>query len=293
MSLATKIETGLLPAGQSEQAALVEAFSCFTEAAGSLERSYGQLQIEVARLRRELEQAHSELERRREAQRRLEALAEMAALLAHEIRNPLGSLELFAGLLTASQLKPEQARWVRNIQAGLRILSATVNNVLGFYSEPATDLAATDLGELLHWALEFLWPLARQYGVEMEVRNQLKGISVPGDAPRLQQVLLNLALNAFRILPAGGKLWFEGKSAANSPSGTVLISVTDNGCGIEEEKLARIFEPGFTTRSGSAGLGLAVCKKIVEQHRGTITVSSRIGQGTTVTIMLPLPEVRS
>ena len=96
----------------------------------------------------------------------------MATLLAHEIRNPLGSLELFAGLLAdAAATQPDLRRWTDHIQAGLRSLSATVNNVLQFHSQPAPQLTAVNLGRLMRESVEFLRPLARQAGLRIELQN--------------------------------------------------------------------------------------------------------------------------
>lgn len=192
-----------------EQHSLLAAFSSFTEAAGTLEQSYNQLQAEVARLREQLRAANAELEHQREAQERFKALAEISTLLAHEIRNPLGSLELFASLLAETELPAEPRRWIRQIQAGLRVLSATVNNVLNLHSN-ALELVATDIGELLHWTTEFLRPLAEQSGVRIDVLNDLKGVMARVDSHRFQQVLLNVALNAFYFSPRGGRLQVSG-----------------------------------------------------------------------------------
>jgi signal transduction histidine kinase len=137
---------------------LARAFVSFTQAATSLEHSYGQLQSEIGRLRGELQQANAALEKERECARKLQALAEVSAMLAHEIRNPLGSMELFASLLAESKLPDAQNAWIQHIQAGLRTLAATVNNVLQLHADGQVDLLPTDVGDLLHWALEFVGP---------------------------------------------------------------------------------------------------------------------------------------
>jgi len=228
--------------------------------------------------------AAKQLERDRENFRRQQALVEMSALLAHEIRNPLGSLELFAGLLAESGLEGDGRRWIEHVQAGLRSLSSTVNNVLDLHSEPAPELAPLDAGELLGWAYDFLLPLAHQARVEMQVINGLAGVRIHADRHLLEQVLLNLALNAFHFMPGGGWLSIRG---ADRGSAGVEIEVRDTGPGISEHDLGRIFEAGFTTRPGSTGLGLAVCRRILEQHRGAISVASRVGHGAAFRLHLP------
>jgi len=228
------------------------------------------------------------LEREREALRRQQALVDMSALLAHEIRNPLGSLELFAGLLAESDLTGDRRQWVEHLQAGLRMLAATVNNVLHFHSLPRAELAPTDLGQLMGWAYQFLLPLAKQARVRLELRNGLEGIKLAADRHRLEQVLLNLALNALRFMPEGGWLRITAQITELEKTRAAEIKVADSGPGITPHTLARIFEPGFSTRPDSPGLGLAVCKKIVEQHGGTIAAFSSPGSGAIFTLSFPL-----
>ena len=282
------------PAVAAEQLSLSRAFASFTQAAASLERAYVQLQGEVARLRHELEDTNRDLaasleenhrmQQEHEALNRRQALAEMSALLAHEMRNPLGSLELSAGLLAESGLPPEQCAWVGHLQAGLRTLAATVNNVLHFHSQPTPALVATDFGLLLRSTHDFLRPLAQQAGVRMELDQELDGTEVPADRHRVEQVLLNLALNAFRFMPEEGVLTMRGR--ADVVAGRIIIELSDTGTGIAEANRERIFQPGYTTRNGSPGLGLAVCRTIMEQHGGSVRAEGN-GQGTMFRLEFP------
>jgi signal transduction histidine kinase len=226
----------------------------------------------------------------REKLRREQALAEMSAILAHEIRNPLGSLELFAGLLAGAGLSAECQQWVGHVQAGLRTLAATVNNVLHFHSLPAPERAPTDLGQLLDWAGGFLVPMARQARVELCLRNRLQGVWFAADRHRLEQVLLNLFLNALRAMPGGGWVELDGEKIRDGEACGVTICVTDTGPGIPSEQAAKIFEAGFSTRPGSPGLGLAVCRKIVEQHGGRLEAANRAGAGASFTLTFPSQE---
>lgn len=226
------------------------------------------------------------LARERDRMRREQALAEMSAVLAHEIRNPLGSLELFSGLLAGAELSDECRAWVEQVQAGLRTLAATVNNVLHFHSLPPPERVAVDLGQLLDWATGFLMPMARQARVQLCLRNHLHGVRLAADRHRLEQVLLNLALNALRAMPGGG--WIE--VSGGLVGARAAISVSDTGPGIAPADMRRIFEPGFSTRPGSPGLGLAVCRKITEQHGGSLTASNRAGAGACFTLNFPLQQ---
>lgn len=224
----------------------------------------------------------------REIARRKESLAEMATLLAHEIRNPLGSLELFAGLLAdAAATQPDLRRWTDHIQAGLRSLSATVNNVLQFHSQPAPQLAPVNLGRLMRESVEFLRPLARQAGLRIDLQNSLGELEIAADAHRLQQVFFNLALNAFRAMSVNGMLAVRLQWADYDRLNEVRIEFEDTGRGIEAENLQKIFDAGFTTHAGNPGLGLAVCRTVAEQHGGSIDVVSAAGKGTTFSLVLP------
>ena len=114
--------------------------------------------------------------------------------------------------------------------------------------------------------------------------------SIQADRHRLEQVLLNLALNAFRFMPGGGWLSIRGIDCdRRGPGGStsVEIAVRDTGPGIAADDLPRIFDAGFSTRAGSSGLGLAVCRRILEQHGGSIAVESRPGYGATFRLRLP------
>jgi signal transduction histidine kinase len=223
-----------------------------------------------------------------EKARRNLALAEIATVLAHEIRNPLGSLELFAGLLADSTaVTSEAGQWVGHIQAGLRTLAATVNNVLQFHSQPSLEPIPTQLDRLMRQTVEFLGPLARQRGMQVRLNNRAGKVLLQADPHRLQQVFLNFALNAFRAMSPGGGL---SVNVVKMPAGNrplVQIDFEDQGVGIPPDAMDKIFDPGFTTHAGSPGLGLSVCKKVVEQHGGTIRVHSAPRLGSTFTLTLP------
>jgi signal transduction histidine kinase len=230
-------------------------------------------------------------EKQRETFQRQEALAQMSAVLAHEMRNPLGSLELFAGLLAESDLGGERKGWIEQVQVGLRTLSATVNNVLHFHSLPEGERTAVDLGQLLDWAAMFFVPVARQARVELSLHNRLRGVVIQADRHRLEQVLLNLVLNAIRAMPGGG--WIELAGCRVQPGRAASIVVADTGPGIPASDLDRIFEAGFSTRAGSPGLGLAVCRKIVEQQGGNISAECEPGRGAKFSVILPLASAEA
>ncbi|MGA8153933.1 MAG: PAS domain-containing sensor histidine kinase [Terriglobales bacterium] len=233
--------------------------------------------------------AHKQAEQERESSRHMMALAEMATVLAHEIRNPLGSLELLTGLLASdSGLSDDSRQWVQSLRAGVRSLSVTVNNVLQYYSLGTPTLAPMRLGEALKSSVEFVRPLAQQNGVTLLVNLPLGDVEIVGDPGSLQQVILNLACNALRHTPADGKITVSARLEARDAARAAVVEFTDNGSGIRPEDLAHIFEAGFTTTRQSPGLGLTICQRIVEQHHGSIAVQSEPGKGTTFRMEFPV-----
>lgn len=273
-----------IPAVPLDQQALVEAFGTFSAAARSLQQSYFSLGEEVRRLRRQLQQE-------RDLRMRREALAEMSALIAHEVRNPLGSLELFAGILAESELAARDRDCVEQIQAGLRLVSATVNNVLEFHSPSPIERSEVEIGSLVKSIRSLVAPIADRGAMKITVRESNDPVWVHADRHRLEQVFLNLCLNAFRFAAAGGRLEIR----VEREGARAVITFADQGPGIEAGARAQIFDAGFTTRAGGPGLGLAVAKRIMEQHGGSIGVADSPGGGATIALRLPLPlaEARS
>jgi len=226
------------------------------------------------------------MEKERESGRRVKALAEISAMLAHEIRNPLASMELFASLLDDTMdAESEQSEWVQQIRSGLRLLSATVNNVLQFYSEAPVQLFPLQLSELVKMTISLLNPIARQHKIEIIFAPEVQDGAIDGDTHKLQQVFFNLAVNAFRAMTPGHSLTI---ALCQHDSRRIRVEFRDQGCGIATRDLERIFQAGFSGSAKGPGLGLAVCKRIVEQHGGTISVLSAPSVGSTFTLEFPV-----
>jgi len=237
--------------------------------------------------------AHKRAEQDREGGRRAAALAEIAMVLAHEIRNPLASLELFAELIQTDG--DRRSEWISNLRAGIRSLSGTVNNVLNFHSSRTLTLAPLSLSGLITNALRFAQPLADQASVTLEWQPVHETIQVMGNESALQQVILNLISNAIRCTPAGGKIamsirpdWNPGKSADDGNEfDQVIAEFSDTGCGLRPDQIGRIFEPGFSGNGDTSGLGLAVCERIMTQHGGRICASNKKPVGARFTLHFP------
>ena len=227
-----------------------------------------------------------QMEETRENARNAVALAETAGVLAHEIRNPLASLELFAGLLEA---EPENsAAYLSQLRAGIRCLSATVNNVLSVRNASRLPLHRLHLGKTLRAAVEFARPLADQKQIQLQLADELQAAEIEAEDSSLYQLVLNLALNAFRHTPAGGSLRIVATRETLAGNPTARIEFLDDGCGMTAAVHARIFEAGFSGNGQTPGLGLAVCRQIVESYGGSIRVNSQVGRGTSVQVELPL-----
>lgn len=217
-------------------------------------------------------------EQRREAERSSAALAEVAALLAHEIRNPLASLELFAGLLADSP--DRQGEWLSHLRAGIRSLSGTVNNVLTLHGETLPALEPVELGCEVRNAVHFLQPLASQAGVQLAPSPTEGELWVHANRSAVHQLVLNLVTNALRHAQ-GGEV--RVSTQRHSP-GLACVVVADTGCGIRPEDLPRLFESGFSASGTRPGLGLAVCRRLMRHQHGAIHVQSQPGQGSTFTL---------
>jgi two-component system sensor histidine kinase FlrB len=228
--------------------------------------------------------ARKEAEQQREASRNMMALGEMAAVLAHEIRNPLSSMELWTGLLAKQPAATEETRhWIEHLQAGVRSLSATVNNVLQLNSRGCPEHIRLKVLAVLQAGVDFVRPLAEQAGIKLTLHTELDGAEIAGDPGCLQQVVLNLAINAFRHTPMGGALTISARRAGD----VVKIDFADTGKGVAPANLPSIFVAGFSGDGLGPGLGLTICQQIVQQHRGSISAVSQVGRGTVLSLEFP------
>jgi len=237
--------------------------------------------------------AQKRSEQEREAGRRAMALAEISTILAHEIRNPLASLELFAELIEEDGAN--RSEWISNLRAGIRSLSGTVNNVLSFHGSGALKLAPVSLPTVVGNAVKFAQPLADQAAVTLECRFNGVQTQVMGNESALQQVFLNLVSNAIRHTPAGGSVTVSLRSGSGAASGKegelVVAEFSDTGCGIRPDQIDHIFEPGFSGSGDTSGLGLAVCQRIMKQHGGRITAANAIHSGAQFTLYFPVLQM--
>ncbi len=217
-------------------------------------------------------------------------IAQLAGGLAHEIRNPLSTLQLNLQLLAEDFHDPETPRDRRALQRierlehEVRRLHGIVENFLRFARIQDLDLRPADLNEIVEELCDFYEPHAATKGIV--IRTQL-AIDLPtvGLEPDLfKQALLNLVLNAEHAMPSGGELILT----THREGGHVVLEVTDTGVGMTDAVLARIFDAFFSTRPAGSGLGLPTTRKIVAAHGGSIEVQSEPGKGSLFRIRLPV-----
>jgi two-component system, sensor histidine kinase FlrB len=220
---------------------------------------------------------------------RLSAMGEMAVELAHEIRNPLGSIELFSSLLV-NDLSGDMKRWAENIRIGIRSLNAIVSNMLHFANPVTPTFSKISMHEVIQEILSFTDPIMQQRHVHVEANLNAGNPIILGDYELLKQMLLNLVFNAMKAMPSQGSLVIRTRNLRsgnmNSSPSQLEMRVQDSGIGIPPENLDRIFDPFFTTNKNGTGLGLSLVHQIIERHSGEIQVSSEVNQGTTFTIVL-------
>ncbi len=219
---------------------------------------------------------------------RLASLGRMSAGIAHEVRNPLTGVSLLLDELHDRLLgKEDDQQLIRRALGEIERLESLINEMLHFSTLPTPKLAYGQVESVVYDSLFLIRKQCQRQNVKLieQVAANLPKIML--DKDRLKQVLLNLLNNALDAMPDGGVLQVEVKEA----SGHLMICIGDTGVGISSEKLPLIFEPFFTSKGQGTGLGLAISYNIISDHGGEIQVESKVAEGTTVIISLPITEI--
>jgi len=216
--------------------------------------------------------------------RRLAALGQFAAAIAHDIRTPLTSISLNVQILRRKlQLSDDDREHLDIALEELARLDKSVGEILDFAKPVKLASEAIDVGELLDTTAKGLSPVLSEKGVSLKLEPKQDGMTVHGDPKRLRQVLTNLVDNAADASGTGAEVILRATAADDH----VAIEIEDHGRGIDTDDLPKIFDPFFTTRPDGTGLGLAICHKVVRAHGGDIKVRSVPGAGSTFTVLLP------
>jgi signal transduction histidine kinase len=240
-----------------------------------------------------------QLEERERLRDRLAALGEMAAAIAHEVKNPLAGIEVMAGILKRQLTEsPDAQNILADIIKEAKMANVIVQEVLAFVRPIRLQVEDIALADVIRDALVMAESHSLRGNVEMRVDVPEALRPLQGDPHQLRQIFTNLLTNAFEAMDGSGAIDItataveaddEAASAAEQATGpTIRITITDNGPGIPAEVVDRIFSPFFTTKPQGSGLGLAIVRKIVDAHDGRIDVGGRPGGGTVFRVTLPV-----
>lgn len=223
-----------------------------------------------------------ELEMSHERNKRLIAMGEMAAKIVHEIRSPLCSIELYAGMLKNDLEGTVHINLAEGISNGIKSLNNILTNML-FFARPQKPLfKGVNLKEVIDETLNIIYPMIESRGVIIN-KNIPDGYIILGDKELLKQVFLNIILNALSVTLRDKNIYLDLREEGDF----VAIDIKDEGIGIKEEDIERIFDPFFTTKEKGTGLGLTIASKIMQAHNGLIKVYSKLGEGSCFQLYFP------
>ncbi len=215
-------------------------------------------------------------------------LGELSAAIAHEIRNPLNSINLFLGLLRRRvEQQPQSLESVDKIQQEIESLNTIITDFLYFARPTELHKVSIIIQDLFQNVLFLANQEIEQKKISTEIKTTPKTLTCVGDANQLKQALLNIVLNAVQAMEKEDKLILAAQEL--SPD-KIQLSISDNGCGIDPDNIDKIFKPFFSTRNQGTGLGLSIVNNIIGAHNGTIVVNSESGTGTRFIIELPKKE---
>jgi len=216
---------------------------------------------------------------------RLANLGMLSAIMAHEVKNGLQAVNTFVDMLLEKNPDAEHGKLVRR---ELDRVNAIVTQILRISAPGPASFKAVRSHDLLEHSLLLLKPLASVKLINLHKNYPAEPDTVHGDDAQLQQVIMNLLLNALEAMGPNGTLTVGTEIGEAEDGARVLkIQIQDTGTGIPPENAARLFEPFFTTKKNGTGLGLAICQRIIQEHRGVILAQSEAGLGSTFSIHLP------
>ncbi len=272
----------------------------FNGMAGNLQQAYEKLQAGSDELEERIQMKTNELEQIYQGMRQVEKMASlgtMAATVAHELNNPLAGIVTYAKLLQRKIQKHLSTDKSKDILDDLDLIRSEsmrcgdiVRNLLIFARESSTHFNRHSLNSILTQAISIVKHHFVLSGIEYQIVNELDSDEIRCDFSQLQQALIALFVNAVEAMPGGGQLTITLKQPPPPKTGFILIIIQDSGIGIPEEIKNKIFEPFFSTKQESkgVGLGLAVVYGIIQRHQGKIWVESQEGAGTSFFIELPV-----
>ncbi len=228
------------------------------------------------------------------AQEKRLLLSRLLARFAHEVRNPLSSLEIHVQLLeedlqaSAPSVRDKTAGRFEIIHGELHRLENIVKHFLSLSAPSALDLHPVDLAQVAGHVCQLLRPEAKTREIEIKMKLPESRLVVQADPTQITQALVNLAINAIQAVGRRGVV--EVAVGTDMREGAAVLSVQDTGPGIPDDKLSAIFEPFYTTKAEGSGLGLWIVQQVVTAHGGAVRVANAPGGGAVFMLVLPLPE---
>lgn len=222
---------------------------------------------------------------------RLAAVGELAAGVAHEVNNPLGGLQNFVKMMKKEPGNTSQnLEFLELMSEGLKRIEVIIKQLMAFSRPYSTHMSNHSLNEIVESSLRFVDHRIKEQSIRLEKVLSPELPEIYGDADNISQVIINIIVNALDSMSSGGNLIIKTGYCNHQPS-NIQVTITDSGAGIREEILNKIFNPFFTTKEKGSGLGLAISKRIMDDHNGNILVESKVGEGTTFFVCLPVRKV--
>ena len=271
-------------AWQLSRVRVADDFSQWIVGMGELGQEFNQMVHALKEAKEELEETREQLVR----SERLAAIGQLAGGVGHELRNPLGAIKNAIYYVKGKVAKSELGRKEPRVMEFLDIMddevntsNKIINDLLGFSRVGKPSVSPTRIDKVIEDALSRT-PIPENIELTKKLDADLPEVDI--DPDQIQQVWVNIIMNAVQAMPKGGKLTIGAKRRGK----LLEVEISDTGCGIPQEAVDKIFDPLFTTKAKGIGLGLAVCKAIIDRHEGNIEVESKVGKGTTFIIKLSL-----
>ena len=258
---------------------------------GRLIKSFNSMVDQLDTAQKELEQLHFQQLERAD---RLASIGEMAAGIAHEIKNPLAGISA-AVTIIKDDMSADDPRGaiLGEVIDQVKRLDKTVNDLLFFGKPSLPELSCVDINSILTTTLKFASQHRGVVNIERRIDLQADLPPVYADDKQMQQVFLNIVLNAYQAMPSGGELGIKSSLTIRDNIEYVQVDISDTGSGIPPQILDKIFTPFYTTKAQGTGLGLPICNKLVKLHKGDIRVASNDVTGTVFTVELPACHIVS
>lgn len=256
----------------------------YQKAASELEKSYQQLQQQSEQM--------TEIEEQLRHVERLSILGELAASLAHEVRNPLGAIRGAVEILENDIPDDSPNReFVQVLKKEVGRLNQVIDNYLSLARRVPEFVAPFDFAGAVQGIISILTPTARKEKIQFRLELPKDSIHLMADEAKFRQVVLNLLLNALAASPSGSEINLHAALQKDSTPNLLTFSIEDHGTGMPPEVLHKAMQPFFTTKENGTGLGLPISKRIIEQFGWSMNLESELGRGTRVNIYIPLPQM--